>query len=307
MSIDPAARIGAVHLTTANLARSVAFYETRLGLSVAARDADTASLGAGRAPFLVLHERRSATGVSGTTGLYHFAILVVTRGDLARALRRLTATGTPLQGAADHGVSEALYLADPDGNGIEIYRDRPRDRWPFERGGLRMVTHRLDLEDVLRDTDSVGAGVPSNVRWASGSSVSGTGETDLGHAGVAPDTTIGHVHLHVAHLSDTREFYERVLGFTLTQQFGRSALFFAAGTYHHHIGANTWAGEGAPPPPVGAIGLDFFEVTLPTRDALSAALAAASRAGVRAEMRAEGALVVDPSGNRVLLTAGAGS
>jgi catechol 2,3-dioxygenase len=283
MSIDPSAGIGAVHLTTANLDRAVAFYEKSVGLAAEVRDERTAALGARGTAFLVLHERRSAVRVAGTTGLYHFAILVPTRGDLGDALRRLAATGTPLQGAADHGVSEALYLADPEGNGIEIYCDRLRSEWPFERGRLRMVTEPLDLDDLR----AAGAGV--------------------GRPGMAPGTTVGHVHLHVAHLSGTREFYEQALGFELTQQFGRSALFFAAGTYHHHIGANTWVGEGAPPPPAGALGLDFFEVTLPTPDALSTALAAASRAGVEADMRPEGALVVDPSGNRVLLTAGAGS
>jgi catechol 2,3-dioxygenase len=310
MSIDPSAGIGAVHLTTANLDRAVAFYEKSVGLAAAARDEQTAALGARGAPFLVLHERRSAVRVAGTTGLYHFAILVPTRGDLVDALRRLVAAGTPLQGAADHGVSEALYLADPDGNGIEIYCDRPRSEWPFERGGLRMVTEPLDLDDLMAAGDDRPPAAEegrSSVWRASGTiTASGVG-TDAGHPGMAPGTTVGHVHLHVAHLSDTREFYGQALGFVLTQQFGRSALFFAAGTYHHHIGANTWAGEGAPPPPAGALGLDFYEITLPTRHALSSALGAASRAGVRAEMRPEGALVVDPSGNRVLLTAGAGS
>jgi catechol 2,3-dioxygenase len=132
--IDPATRIGAVHLTIADLRRSVRFYETHLGFTVHRRDARTAWLGAGGDDLLVLSQCDAAPRVRGTTGLYHFAILVPSRADLSHALRRLVATDTVMQGAADHGVSEALYLADEDGIGIEIYRDRPRPAWPIADG-----------------------------------------------------------------------------------------------------------------------------------------------------------------------------
>ncbi len=242
MAIDPGARIGAVHLTVADLGRLVSFYETRLGLTVRQRDSRTAWLGAGGPDLLVLHESPTARRVPGTTGLYHFAVLVPTRRDLARSLRRLVDTGTTLQGVADHGVSEALYLGDPEGNGIEIYRDRPRADWPIVAGQLRMGADHLDLDGLLSELDAEGHAHDA--------------------AGMPPATTIGHVHLHVADLVATEEFYAGVLGFELTQRFGGSACFFAAGGYHHHVGANIWAGAGAPPPPPGARGLDHFEIVL---------------------------------------------
>jgi len=145
--IDPAAAIGAVHLTISDLARSIEFYESRLGFQVHRRDDRTAWLGAGGRDLLILSQCETAPRVRATTGLYHFAILVPTRADLSRSLRRLVATGTVLQGAADHGVSEALYLADPDGNGIEIYRDRPRDEWRRDASGeLEMATLPMDVD-----------------------------------------------------------------------------------------------------------------------------------------------------------------
>src|SRR6478672_2012078 len=147
--IPAKAHIGAVHLTTSDLNRAVRFYEAHLGFIVHRRDDQTARLGAGGPDLLVLTQCESAPRVRGTTGLYHFAILVPSRADLARSLRRLVATDTIMQGAADHGVSEALYLADEDGNGIEIYRDRPRDQWPIVGGHLRMGADPIDLDALL--------------------------------------------------------------------------------------------------------------------------------------------------------------
>ncbi len=152
--IDPATSIGAVHLTVTDLARSMAFYASRLGLATHRQDARTAWLGADRV-LLVLSENQQARHVEGTTGLYHFALLVPSRVELARALRRLVDTSTELQGVADHGVSESLYLADPDGNGIEIYRDRRREEWPRVGGALRMTVDPLDLDGVMRELDRV--------------------------------------------------------------------------------------------------------------------------------------------------------
>jgi catechol 2,3-dioxygenase len=244
MAIDPGARIGAVHLTVADLGRLVSFYEARLGLTVRQRDNRTAWLGAGGAggaDLLVLHESPMARRVPGTTGLYHFAVLVPTRRDLARSLRRLVDTSTTLQGVADHGVSEALYLGDPEGNGIEIYRDRPRADWPVVAGQLRMGTDPLDLDGLLSELEAEG---PTSTEAMPGG------------------TTIGHVHLQVADLDAAEQFYAGTLGFELRQRFGRSASFFGAGGYHHHVAANIWAGAGAPPPPPGALGLDHFEIVL---------------------------------------------
>jgi catechol 2,3-dioxygenase len=276
--IDPRTRIGAVHLTISDLRRSVRFYETHLGFQVHHRDDRTARLGAGGDDLLILSQCETAPRVRGTTGLYHFAILVPSRLDLAHTLRRLVATGTVMQGAADHGVSEALYLADEDGNGIEIYRDRRREEWPVVNGALRMGAEPIDLDALLEDA----------------------GRADSG-AGLPEGTVVGHVHLHVARLEDAHAFYVGVLGFEVMQRYGPSALFVAAGGYHHHIGLNTWAGVGAPPPPPGAIGLRHFVVQLPTADTLAAVADRARAAGIAPEPLEGGLLIHDPAKNAILL------
>jgi catechol 2,3-dioxygenase len=242
----------------------------------------TAHLGAGGADLLVLTESTSAPRVHGTTGLYHFAILTPSRADLGRALRRLVRTNTVLQGAADHGVSEAIYLADPDGNGIEVYRDRPRVEWPFVGGlpadasakaGLRMGADPLDLDGILAEPDGAD------------------------EEGLAPATVIGHVHLHVSHLADAERFYVGVLGFDLMQRYGPSALFVSAGGYHHHVAVNTWAGIGAPPPPRGAIGLRFFVVDVSGAASLEDIARRLESAGIQFEREDAALLTHDPAGN----------
>jgi catechol 2,3-dioxygenase len=274
--IDPATHVGAVHLTITDLDRSIRFYESHLGFALHRREARTAWLGAGGADLLVLDACERAPRVRGTTGLYHFAILVPSRADLARALIRLAETETVMQGAADHGVSEALYLADVDGNGIEIYRDRPRDEWPLVNGRLQMGADPIDLDALASSAASDGAGL-------------------------ARDTVIGHVHLHVSRLEEAHRFYVDLLGFELMQRYGPSALFVSAGGYHHHIGLNTWAGVGAPPPPPGAIGLKFFDVVFPTDAARAAVVERLSAAGIATESIDGGVLVRDPAANAIRL------
>jgi catechol 2,3-dioxygenase len=275
--IDPGTHIGAVHLTIPDLRRSVRFYEAHVGFVVHRRDDRTAWLGAGGPDLLVLSQCETAPRVRGTTGLYHFAILVPSRADLSRSLRRLVETETVMQGAADHGVSEALYLADEDGNGIEIYRDRRRAEWPVVAGHLRMGADPLDLDALLAEAGGEGG------------------------AGLARDTVIGHVHLHVSRLADAQAFYVGLLGFALMQQYGPSALFVAAGGYHHHIGLNTWAGVGAPPPPPGAIGLRHFVVSLPSEAALAVVVERLRAAGVKPAPLDGGLLIHDPAKNAILL------
>jgi catechol 2,3-dioxygenase len=276
--IDAATHIGAVHLTIRDLDRSIRFYEAHLGFSLHRRDDRTAWLGAGGPDLLVLSQCDKAPRVRGTTGLYHFAILVPSRADLARALRRLVETETVMQGAADHLVSEALYLADGDGNGIEIYRDRPRAEWPFVNGQLRMAADPVDFDGLLAEPGGMGGG------------------------GLARGTVIGHVHLHVARLDEAQHFYVDVLGFELMQRYGPSALFVSAGGYHHHIGLNTWAGVGAPPPPPGAIGLQHFDVVLPNEAAVAAIADRVAEAGIPTEPVDLGLLVHDPANNAICVT-----
>jgi catechol 2,3-dioxygenase len=282
--IDPATAIGAVHLTISDLDGSIQFYTDRLGFTVHRRQERIASLGAEGPDLLVLSQCESAPKVRRTTGLYHFAILVPSRVDLARSLRRLAETDTLMQGFADHAVSESLYLADPDGNGIEVYRDRPRAEWPRVGGQVQMVADPLDLDTLLSELDDVG------YTWT----------------GLARETTIGHVHLHVSRLSDAEVFYSRVLGFAVTLRYGDGALFLAAGGYHHHIGLNTWAGVGATPPPPGAIGLRHFVVRLPNEAALARVMTRVRSSGLVVE-DVEGAFLVrDPSKNGILLVADRG-
>jgi catechol 2,3-dioxygenase len=187
-----------------------------------------------------------------------------------------------MQGAADHGVSEALYLADVDGNGIEIYRDRPRGEWPIVDGRLQMGADPIDFDDLLAAADEKPASA---------------GE------GLAHGTVIGHVHLHVSRIADAQRFYVDVLGFELVQRYGPSALFVSAGGYHHHVGLNTWAGVGAPPPPPGAVGLRHFDVRLPGDAAVADVLVRVRAADVPIESVTGGFLVRDPAGNAICFRA----
>jgi catechol 2,3-dioxygenase len=273
-----------VHLAVSNLDRSVAFYERSLGFKTRERTDDDAHLGAGGDDILVLEEEPAARQVRGTTGLYHFAVLVPSRLELARVLTQLSSTKAPLQGFADHLVSEAIYLADPDGNGIELYRDRPRDEWPRDNSGnLRMASDPLDIDSILAELQ----GQPD--AWA----------------GLDAGTTLGHMHLHVANIARSIAFYNGVLGFDLVMRYGPSAAFLSAGGYHHHIGITTWAGEGAPPAPDYAVGLRWFDIRLPNAGALDSTLRRVRDAGHAVEELPSGFFVRDPSQNGIMLAASA--
>jgi catechol 2,3-dioxygenase len=277
-AIHPDTTLGYVHLTVSDLDRSLAFYQQGLGLKLHRREQGTAYLGAGRAELLVLTERPEARRASGTTGLYHFAILVPSRLELAKSLKQLAETGTQVEGFADHLVSEAIYLSDPDGNGIEIYRDRSRSAWQYSHGQLKMATDPLDLEAVLAELEG------DISPWT----------------GLHPDTVLGHVHLHVANIAQAEAFYRDVLGFELMVRYGPSASFLAAGGYHHHIGVNTWSGTVLPPPE--AAGLRWFVICLPDDEALHKIVARVQRAGLKPEQQSEGLLVRDPVQNGLILT-----
>ena len=278
MSELPAAtRLGAIRLRVGDVDRARSFYETVIGLRTLGASDGLTSLGVDDgSPFLELEAAPDAPlRPPGTTGLFHLAVLVPTRADLARALRRLVGAGWRLDGASDHLVSEALYLSDPEGNGIELYRDRPREQWPRTGESIQMATIPLDLEDLLAED---GASAPA----------------------MPPGTTLGHVHLQVADLDGAEPFWVDALGFELMARLPPHAAFVAAGGYHHHVGLNTWAGIGAPPPPEGARGLDRFEVVLPSEGELDAAAERLARV-TEVERTEEGALARDPSGNAVLL------
>ncbi len=281
-SIAPDTVMGTVALTVSDLDRSREFYERAIGLQAADGADGTIALSAsGGHPLVELRGDGSAPRLDRrATGLYHLAILLPTRLDLAHALARLADARWPLDGASDHLVSEALYLSDPDGNGIEIYRDRPRQEWRHSGGQLEMSTLPLDLRGVLSEL----------------------AEATEPQAGAPARTTIGHVHLQVADIHEAEAFYHGVLGFEVTVRSYPGALFVSAGGYHHHVGLNTWHSLHLPPPPPGAIGLRRFEVQLPDREQLDAVLARLRAAGV-AITELDGAVRVrDPSGNAVVLT-----
>jgi catechol 2,3-dioxygenase len=233
-------RIGRVKLRVADLERSLNFYSSALGFETHDRRPGGASLGPSGAELLELVEVPGApTKPEWATGLYHYAVLLPSRADLGRMLRHLIDTRTPLQGASDHLVSEALYLADPDENGIEIYRDRPRAEWPMQGDRVRMATDPLDADGILAEA----------------------GREGRSFAGLPSGTTIGHIHLQVGDIPAAEQFYVQRVGFDVVAAMP-SALFVSAGGYHHHVGMNVWTSRGQGPV-AGMAGLEEFEIVFP--------------------------------------------
>jgi catechol 2,3-dioxygenase len=276
----PDTTLGSVRLNAGDQQALADFYQRTVGLRTLDRNGITALGTDGGRPIVELASAPDAPPrPAGTTGLFHLAILVPTRLELARALHRVSESGWRFTGASDHLVSEALYLRDPEGNGIEIYRDRPRSEWRHAGGEIEMDTLPLNLEGVLEEL----------------------AHDDAPDGGMAPGTRLGHVHLNVAGLPASEAFYVGALGLDVTVRGYPGALFVSAGGYHHHVGLNTWMGEGAPPPPPGARGLDRFEIVLPSTAEVDAAERRLADAGMGPSRGDEGVTAVDPSGNRVLL------
>lgn len=280
-SIDANTTLDYVHLTVSDFKRALLFYHEVLGLHLNRQQNGTAHLGAGGRDIVVLTENPSAKRVRRASGLYHFAILVPSRFALAQSLKRIVELQVPVQGFADHIVSEAIYLPDPDGNGIEIYRDRPRDEWYDAQGNFLIGTEPLDIDNLLTELDG------QDQTWR----------------GFDPATKLGHLHLHVANIAAAEKFYIDVLGFDLMARYGPSASFTSAGGYHHHIAFNTWAGVGVPPPPPNSIGLREYVVRLPNADALKQVAARIHHAGISIEETEAGLRVRDPSQNAMILSA----
>jgi catechol 2,3-dioxygenase len=274
--------MGAIHLTVADLDGVRDFYRDAIGLAELESGDGIVRLGTGGRPVVELvGDPDAPPRPRGTSGLFHLAIVVPTRADLARALQRVAEAGSRLSGASDHLVSEALYLSDPEGNGIELYRDRPREEWPVRDGVLQMDTLPLDLDGVLGELrrEDANAGMPSGTR-------------------------MGHVHLNVGDLTAAEAFYSGALGFDVMVRGYPGALFVSAGGYHHHIGLNTWAGEGAPPPPPGSQGLREFEILVPDERALEAIERRIASQGLEHRRENDILHLVDPSGNQLALAAG---
>ena len=258
-------RIGTVYLRVANLKRQQTFYENIIGLQTHREENDTVYMGAGGQDLLVLVHTPQALRRQGHNGLYHFALLLPTRAHLAQALHHLIATQTPVQGLGDHIVSEAVYLNDPEGNGIEIYADRAQEYW-YKDGVFQMDTLPVDVNDLLKTSAPADAATYT----------------------LPQGTIMGHIHLHVDHIADAVHFYHKTLGLEIMFQMP-SAVFFSYDGYHHHIGANTWAGTVHHSE--DTLGLEHFDLRL-TETQLS-------------EIRVadEGVTLQDPSTNAVFIKA----
>ncbi|MDN4523100.1 VOC family protein [Fictibacillus fluitans] len=268
-----------VHLMVEDLNRSLSFYQDILGLSILNKSEKKIDLTLdGTTSLLTIEQPYNAQPKQPrTAGLYHFALLVPSRKELARVLRHLLNIGYPLQGAADHLVSEALYLADPDGNGIEIYRDRDSADWQWDNGQVVMTTEPLDAEGLLAES------------------------VDTNYEGLPKGTIMGHLHLHVADLEEAEAFYCSGLGFEVVQRLGNQALFISTGNYHHHLGLNIWSGKGAPAPASNAVGIHEFTVVYPTNEARREAVMRLEQAGYVSAQSETGYYVTDPSGTKMKL------
>jgi catechol 2,3-dioxygenase len=287
--IDPSLRIASVRLGVRDLQRSTDFYERVLGLPLVSRDEHRALLGAeAERPALALSATDTSTlAAPHSTGLFHVAWLHPSRAALADTVRRVARAGWPIDGASDHGVSEALYLSDPDGLGIEIYADRPREQWqrPADGHGVRMFTLPLDIDDLMAQS------------------------RDDPPATIAPSTSIGHVHLKVADVPRTFGFYRDVLGLEEQAQLP-AAAFLSAGGYHHHIGLNSWQSAGAAPPPDDAPRLQAIEFELGdggALDALRRNIAGAETVQpARTREGSDTVALADPDGNLLSFAAASG-
>jgi catechol 2,3-dioxygenase len=277
--LPDATRLGTVRLQVADLGRSLDYYQRVLGLRLLDRDAGQAALGAEgeEQPLVVLHERPGVRPVprSGLLGLYHFAILLPDRQALGRFVAHLGTLGEHA-GSADHAVSEALYLTDPDGLGIEVYADRPRSQWQHHDRQLYMTTDRLDIRSLL-----AAAGERS---WS----------------GMPSGTTMGHVHLHVGDLERAEAFYHRALGFDKVVWSYPGALFLSAGGYHHHLGNNTWS-SGPPASPADARLLEWT-IVLPAASDIADAARSLQAAGHEALESEDAVVSTDPWGTSVHLS-----
>lgn len=271
--------IGYAHLYTADLSRSLDFYGEKMGFQRLADEDGTAVLSSdGSTPHLKLTEHRDwLPKPQRSTGLYHVAIRLPSRQALSNVFSRLVAYKYTFGGFSDHLVSEALYLDDPDGNGLELYRDRPREDWTYTGKQVKMSTLPLDVEKLLREAEST--------PWT----------------GIDKGTDIGHVHLHIADLKQARAFYVDLLGLDVASDWSaHGALFVSAGGYHHHIGLNIWAGQQRQPS--GTLGLREFTLNIPEQTAFEQLHSRLNEAGVKVEAQPDNSLLIhDQVGNATRL------
>lgn len=272
----PTLYVGEVNIKVKDLDYAVTFYQNIIGFQLLEKTDRKAVLTTdGKTPLLTLEQPADVIPKAGRmSGLYHFAILLPTRADLSVFLRHLLQTGYPL-GAADHYVSEALYMTDPDGNGIEVYRDRPSSEWKWSNGLVDMATEELDGDSILAESDTEWSGLPA-------------------------ETVMGHIHLHVADLKKAEEFYTKGLGFKIVSLYPQAA-FVSSGGYHHHIAINTWQGVGAPTPPNNSVGLNWYTLVFPDEGARDNAMKQLRQLGAPIMESKDFYVTSDPSGNQIRL------
>ncbi|MGX7244527.1 VOC family protein [Enterococcus quebecensis] len=273
--LPPETIVKQVKLNVQNLEMMTDFYTKMIGLVLLKKEGNTTFLGVQESsePILILEELVDPVVKNNTTGLYHTAFLLPSRKDLGNSLLWLMQNNVDI-GAADHGYSEAIYLTDPEGNGIEIYRDKPKSEWDIRADGQIIgVTEELDGDGVVAEADR---------QWL----------------GMAPGSRIGHVHLQVADLDETEAFYEQ-LGFSLKSTFGRRAKFLAAGEYHHHIGTNTWNGEHVPLIGENQLGLVWYTFQLPSREAFELFMKQLAETNLDYVSENEQVTIKDPNGMEI--------
>lgn len=272
-------RIGATALAVRDLDRMTDYYRDLLGLAEIERTADTVRLGAGGVPFLTLEHRPGfKPDDPRSAGLYHNAFLMPTRLDLARWITHAIKHRIPVSGASDHEVSEAIYLDDPEGNGVEVYCDRPKSAWRWQDNMVAMRTEALDVEAILKELD----------------------ETTPPYESAPEGLRVGHIHLHVGDVGKAEEFYSGLLGLEVVRRRG-GATFMSSGGYHHHVGANTWRSPGAGLRDLESAGLAWFAFEAADDDAYDAFAARLNTAGIATSEVAGGLEFADPWGTRARL------
>lgn len=271
--------VGSVRLKVESLERSLRFYQGVLGFQILKQDQTQATLTTdGQRSILSLVQPANVTPKEGRrAGLYHFAILLPERSDLANMVNHLAKQGVRF-GSANHLVSEALYFEDPDANGIEVYSDTDSSTWTWDEDGVSMASIPLDFDDLLKESATQ---VPAFV--------------------LPKETIIGHIHLHVSNLQTAEKFYVKGLGFQVATRFRDSALFLSTARYHHHVALNTWNGVGAPPTPKHSVGLDYYTLLFPTDEARQTAIANLEGIGAAVQRQGGRIMVADPAGNTIEL------
>jgi len=279
LKLPPSTRLGTLHLKVRDHKKLARFYQDKLGLMIQRQDDGSTGLGCGGEDLVSLNQVPVGLEAGRHASLYHFCLAVQNREDLGWWLRRLLDSGYELQGLVDHRMAEAIYLEDPEGNGIELNWDRPRSEWRPWSEWLAMGNAPLDVPGLLEANEAAGP----------------RGE-------LPSDTRVGHVHLHLGDLEKGKAYFVAALGLDQTTEIPGQAVFTSAGGYHHHIAFNVWKGRNVPPQPQGAFGLDHLTLILPQAGDVAAAAARLKAAGFGVEPMDYGILSRDPSQHGIYLT-----